>query len=199
MILIDDLVMSDTSDTWQQRISAIRKQHNLSQEQLAEMLGTNQACVSRWERGVTLPNYRSQRKIITLAREYLRDTLTTAAQSIVDGTAGYGAAIFDRNEVCIAASPHITHKIGKTLLETTRPHEHCYLDDWRRFMTEVDFWNMPGTTFTYVHESRLLPDMPPQITRTLLTPVIIEGEVYCLIELKSQETDTGKTKGLRQK
>lgn len=183
--------------SWQGLVIAIRKARQLSQEQLAHLLGTDQACVSRWERGLTTPQHRYQKKIAALAEALplapSRDAIAEVAQSIADGIAGYGAAIFDRNELCIAASHNIVHRPGKPLAETTRPRERIYLDDWRRFMAEVDFWNTPWATFLYVHESRHRGDATPDRVRTLLTSLVIGGDVYCLIHFRTQNIDVVNT------
>ncbi len=38
------------------RIRYLRKEHELSQQELAQKLGVNQTAVSQWERGVTTPS-----------------------------------------------------------------------------------------------------------------------------------------------
>ena len=38
------------------RIKEIRKDNNLTQSQLAELCQVKQSCVSKWERGETLPD-----------------------------------------------------------------------------------------------------------------------------------------------
>lgn len=38
------------------RIRDLRKEHELSQQELAQKLGVNQTAVSQWERGVTTPS-----------------------------------------------------------------------------------------------------------------------------------------------
>ena len=38
------------------RIRDLRKEHKLSQQELAKQLGVNQTAVSQWERGVTTPS-----------------------------------------------------------------------------------------------------------------------------------------------
>lgn len=181
------------TDSWRHLILSLRKARQLSQAELAEVLGTDQACVSRWERGLTKPQSRSQKKISALAGELERadpdETTSNVAQSIVDSLAGHATAIFDRNEICIAASQNIAHKPGRALAETTSPHERVYLDDWRRFLAEVDFWNTPRATFIYIHQSRPLKGKPPCVIPTLLTSVVINGEIYCMAHFRTPGID----------
>ena len=39
-----------------QRIKELRKENNISQLELAEKCSVKQSCVSKWERGATLPD-----------------------------------------------------------------------------------------------------------------------------------------------
>jgi len=58
----------------------LRKQHNLSQEELAEQLQVSRQAVSRWEQGATLPdapNLLALSNIFAVSTDYLlRDELT---------------------------------------------------------------------------------------------------------------------------
>ena len=38
-------------------IAELRKEKNMTQEQLAEKLGVSNKSISRWENGVTMPDY----------------------------------------------------------------------------------------------------------------------------------------------
>ena len=40
-----------------ENINKLRKENNMTQEQLAEALGVSVAAVSKWERGVTVPEF----------------------------------------------------------------------------------------------------------------------------------------------
>ena len=39
-----------------ERLKEIRKENNISQIELAELCNVQQSCVSKWERGLTLPD-----------------------------------------------------------------------------------------------------------------------------------------------
>lgn len=39
-----------------ERLKEIRSENNISQYELAELCNVQQSCVSKWERGVTLPD-----------------------------------------------------------------------------------------------------------------------------------------------
>ena len=39
-----------------ERLKEIRKENNISQIELAELCNVQQSCVSKWERGITLPD-----------------------------------------------------------------------------------------------------------------------------------------------
>ncbi len=38
------------------KIKELRKIHSMTQDELAEKLGVGQSCVSKWERGATVPD-----------------------------------------------------------------------------------------------------------------------------------------------
>ena len=108
---------------------------------------------------------------------------------MIDSIRGYGAVIYDRNEICIAASANQQHVVGKSILETTPVWEHEYYEKWRQFLQEVDFWNTPLASFEYTAESRPQKDMPPRTVRFLLTSIVIYDEVYCLVHSRTDDLD----------
>lgn len=46
-----------------QRIKSLRKQHNYTQTELAELLGVGRTCVSNWESGLRVPDVDSVAKL----------------------------------------------------------------------------------------------------------------------------------------
>lgn len=48
-------------------ISELRKEKNMTQEELGELLGVTSKSISRWENGITMPDI----SILTLLTEYL--------------------------------------------------------------------------------------------------------------------------------
>jgi transcriptional regulator with XRE-family HTH domain len=54
---------------WGSIITQIRSSLNLSQEAFAESVFSNQATVSRWEKGIVIPTYDKQKKIEILAAQ----------------------------------------------------------------------------------------------------------------------------------
>ena len=112
-----------------------------------------------------------------------------AAQSLINQIHGHGGLIFDRNEICIAASANVPHKAGKSIRVTTPAWEHPFFDQLSEFMAEVDFWNTPWATFEYIHKTQLRLDEPPRWMRSMLTSIVICGEVYCLVHSKTDQVD----------
>ena len=39
-----------------ERLKEVRRENNINQKQLAELCNVQQSCVSKWERGLTLPD-----------------------------------------------------------------------------------------------------------------------------------------------
>lgn len=48
------------------RIKQLRKQNNLSQKELADLIPVNQTAISQWERGVTTPNPNALKRLCTI-------------------------------------------------------------------------------------------------------------------------------------
>ena len=180
-------------EVWSKHVVGVRTRHNLSQEDLAERIGTNQATVSRWERRLSCPTYSLRKRIAALygepEPESDQSAITAVAQGLINVVGGYGAVLFDRQEICIAASANVKHRPGVSISQTTPPWEHGYLRQWRLFMQEVDFWDTPWATFEYEHESCPRVDMAPRRVRALLTSVVICNQVYCLVHSKSPNLD----------
>ena len=184
----------NAKETWGNHLVAIRKRYNLSQEELADQIGTNQATISRWERCLSSPTYRLQKAITSLygapsEPSVDRATIAGAAQSLINQIHGYGGVIFDRNEICIAASANVQHQAGKSIRDTTPAWEHAFFDQWSEFMAEVDFWNTPWATFEYIHKTQPRLDEPPRWMRSMFTSIVICGEVYCLVHSKTDQMD----------
>lgn len=70
------------------RIRSLRKENNMSQQKLAELLGVNQTAVSQWERDVTSPSASAMNemcKLWTVTPDYLlglTDTRITASKKV---------------------------------------------------------------------------------------------------------------------
>jgi transcriptional regulator with XRE-family HTH domain len=62
-----------TSVDWGQQIRAFRRQRLIKQSVLAEMAGVDQATISRWERGLQLPDVQMQRRLRDLLRKATPD------------------------------------------------------------------------------------------------------------------------------
>ena len=45
------------------KLKVLRAEHNLTQEDLAEILGTNQKVISTWESGKSVPRQKKKKKI----------------------------------------------------------------------------------------------------------------------------------------
>ncbi len=56
------------------RIKELRKERNMSQHELAEKCMVKQSCISKWERGATLPDVESivlLAKVFSVTTDYL--------------------------------------------------------------------------------------------------------------------------------
>ena len=184
----------DAKELWGKHVVAIRKQFNLSQEELANRIGTNQATISRWERYLSKPTYRLQKAITSRFGDppnptVDRETVSTIAESLVNNIRGCGAVIFDRSLICVAKSANSMHTIGTSIIDTHPEWEQKYVREVVRFLDEVDFWDTPWATFQCVHKSQPRQDLPAYLQRHLVTSIVICGEVFCLAHDKTDQVE----------
>lgn len=139
---------------WKHYVAGLRRNLCLSQEGLAAQLQTNHCTVSRWERGITIPNYRMRAKLIELHRNTHKRTAVdedaiTAATNRLFTILPTPSILLRIDELVVAASPDSKYEAGKTLTEQTATEELDRLEQFRTFLQETDFWNSPDTCFTF--------------------------------------------------
>ena len=75
------------------KIKTLRKEHNLTQENLAEMLGVSYQAISRWENNITSPDISTLpilANIFNVTIDYLLDVNITKNEEKVYGKFGGG-------------------------------------------------------------------------------------------------------------
>ena len=160
---------------------------NLSQEDLAEKLNTNQCTISRWERGVTTPNYRMREKLHDLEQSVPQQEkselqiIAETAQVLIDNS-DRPAILMHRDGTIMAVSsdneyqPGLKYQPGIKLKDQTYPEDMALLLELERFLEQVDFWNTENENFTFPYVSRGEPRC------VSLTSVLIDSQVYCLMQ-----------------
>lgn len=113
-----------TSFPWHEKLRAFRAARGLTQVALAEMLGVDQATVSRWERGTVAPDFSAQRRL----RDLILGEQAGVARQLVRLIRGARSpmAAWDENFVRLAASPPIIQALALPLNQIegvdVRPH-----------------------------------------------------------------------------
>jgi transcriptional regulator with XRE-family HTH domain len=117
-----------TSNYWGMLIKSLRVSQQVSQFQLAEVLGVDQATVSRWERGLSEPHYEMRKALHGLAREAGLATLGDLTNIV--NFSPFPMILVDRWQEVIAASVCSGFKPGLTVTEQTPPEEQVFLKDF---------------------------------------------------------------------
>jgi transcriptional regulator with XRE-family HTH domain len=182
--------MTIPKEEWTNKVVELRKTLNLSQDDLAVKLETNQCTISRWERGITTPNYRMRAKLEKLHAAYAEkeepetELIGIVAQELFDG-GSLPSMLFRRDGTVMAISsgneyqPGLKYKVGVTLADQTLPEDRDKLGALEAFLEETDFWNTVNTCFNYPYKSR------GEDRCVVLTSVKIGSQTYCLMQKKS--------------
>ena len=92
----------ESSDYWAQLSKSLRQALNLTQSQMAERLGTDQTSISRWERGLTEPQFEMRQLIEGLAQGQGLATLDHIVTAV--RLSPFPMILVDRRSRVIAAS-----------------------------------------------------------------------------------------------
>lgn len=179
----------DTKGLWGKHVVAIRKKHNLSQEEFANLLGTNQATISRWERCLSNPNYRFQKKISELVESTgSHDTVSMemiyeVAQKFIFSQP-QNAKLFDRDLILRAVNTYDSVKrelIGGHIAAGCNPWEVQLVAPFETLLEDIGFWGQPDTCWVYHNPYPLDGPDPLKTFRLVMTCIEIVGEPFLLV------------------
>src|SRR3954469_15191294 len=93
----------ELNEGWSEQLRRFRRHRALKQTALADMLGVDQATVSRWESGRQTPDLGMQRRLCELMRraEPRKDTLL---KHVIDTSVGF-TVLSDDDRNIVSASP----------------------------------------------------------------------------------------------
>ncbi|AVM74427.1 helix-turn-helix domain-containing protein [Magnetospirillum gryphiswaldense] len=163
---------------WQTQLRVLRRYHGLKQAVLAEMIGVDQATVSRWENGHQEPDLAGKKRMRDLLRKFSArlevDISTLMSSPIVD------RSLVDANFILRDVSnasiqiykfdkPDVLGKNINSLRNDTK-YEKLF-NDYKRVMIKGEFTSLSGTFFSSTHKKWI---------RSYTVPVIISGEVHFL-------------------
>ncbi len=172
-----------TKKNWIKYVIELRQNLNLSQEGLAAQLETNQCTVSRWERGVTKPNYQMRAKLADLYANMRLETKDAAgsvqeiAQIIIDSSTT-NSVLLHRDGTIIAVSPNLGYLPGLKLIDQTIHEELHTFRAFESFLDQVGFWDSLNTCFEYTYRSG------NKDCCSILTSLQINAQLYCMVQKK---------------
>lgn len=175
---------SPTGKNWAECVIELRRDLKLSQEGLAALLQTYQCTVSRWERGISSPNYQMQAKLADLYRDtqpgikYNIGAVRDIAQILIDSNIT-NAMLLHPDGTVIAVSPNLGYHPGFKLIDQTIPEELNEFRALEAFLEEVGFWDTLNTCFEYAYRSQ------NSDLCAILTSLQIDSQIYCLAQRKS--------------
>jgi len=165
-------------DTWQALISQLREHRRWSQEALAERLQTDQATISRWERGAVQPGFAAQRKLEALAHEAGLQSLN-GIERVVQ-CSPFPMLLVDRTLQVIAASPCSRFVAGKSVVQQTPDDERAHFIAFAERLEQLDFWCSGSDKAIEYSFARGL-----EVAGAVVVPVMARGEVFAVVQKRT--------------
>ncbi len=162
------------SNYWGMLIKSLRVSPQVSQFQLAETLGVDQATVSRWERGLSEPHYEMRKALHGLAKEAGLATLGDLTNIV--NFSPFPMILVDRWQEVIAASVSSGFKPSLTVTEQTPPEEQVFLQDFIDQLEATGFWTGGCAKFEYGFRAET------ETRRAVVIPITIRGQVFALVQ-----------------
>ena len=163
-----------TSNYWRKLIKSLRISQQFSQFQLAEVLGVDQATISRWERGLSEPQYKQRKVLHGLARDAGLATLGDLTNIV--NFSPFPMILVDRWKEVIAASESSGFKPGLTVTEQTPPEEQVFVKDFADQLEAAGFWTGGCAKFDYAFNTET------ECRRAVVIPITIRGQVFALTQ-----------------
>ena len=163
------------SGYWSRLCRDLRQALNLTQSQMAERLGIDQASFSRWERGLTEPQYDMRRLIQGLAQGQGLATLDNIVTAV--RLSPFPMILVDRETRVIAASASSGFTPCLTALEQTPLNEQINLKKFNALLTSRGFWDQHCLHLNYEAEIK-----GERRLAAVVTAVVIRGTVYALVQ-----------------
>lgn len=168
--------LTENEAYWPALITQIRLTRKMSQEDFAEAVFSNQATVSRWEKGQVIPSFDKQKKIEKLAEDVGLSTL--AGVAVVVRASPFAMLLVDRNGLVMAASKSSGFQEGEGLEGQLSPREIQNYALFRQKLEDANFWKEGGSHFCYEFEDH------STWTSSIVVSVGIRGSVFAVVQKK---------------
>jgi len=163
-----------SSRYWAKLIKSLRDCLHISQNQFSERLDIDQATVSRWERGITEPQYEMRKILHKMARD--AGLATLGDLKCIVNFSPFPMILVDSCQKVYAASVSSGFKTNQSVTEQTPLEEQAFLQNFNDQLEAAGFWKGDCPKFDYEFRTE---------TETRLAIVIaitIRGEVFALVQ-----------------
>ncbi|MDP3520696.1 MAG: helix-turn-helix transcriptional regulator [Hydrogenophaga sp.] len=168
----------NVGNPWSVLIRQLRASLHWSQADLAARMRTDQATVSRWERGVFLPSPSARRTLEKLALDAGVQSL--AGVELIVHVSPFPMILVDRHRVVIAASATSGFLRGRSVVDQTPDDERPHLIAFCEALDDGGFWDLatqsvPGK-LDYAFERGI------ETAGAVVVPVVVNGDTYALVQ-----------------
>lgn len=165
----------EKSGYWASLIAQIRTTLNISQEAFAEAVYTNQATVSRWEKGLVVPSYDKQKKIEEMASQAGVSSLGGLVEVIRNSPSRM--LLIDKQGFLIAASPSSEWLDNQSVFDQITDKARDNFNEFSSFINSSGFWESSGG---FRLDNTL--DDGERIWQSVVISVVIRSTVYAVVQ-----------------
>lgn len=163
-----------TPSYWSGLIKHLKSALSLSQTEFADRLGIDQSTVSRWERGLSEPQYEIRKVLEDMARERGLAMLDDAATVVRHSP--FPMILVDRKTIVMAASVSSGFAQGLSAVEQTPPEERPILEQFNKALEQSGFWERKCAKWEYE------ANVDGELRRAIVVAINMRGEVYALVQ-----------------
>lgn len=160
---------------WGSLITQIRTTLNMSQEAFAAALFTNQATVSRWEKGHVVPTYEKQKKIENLAMESGVASLGGLVEVIRNSP--HRMLLVDEHNFIIASSKSSEWIDNQNVIDQLSEKAVANYHEMSKIIDTSGFWKRGGG---YRLDNEF--DDGDKIWKSVIISVVVRGSVYAVVQ-----------------
>ena len=159
---------------WAELIKGLRDSLQISQSQFSERLDIDQATVSRWERGLTEPQYEMRKILHEMATHAGLATFENLTKTV--NFRPFPMILVDRWQKVYAVSMSSGFKTDQPVTHQTPPEERTFLQQFIGQLNSAGFWEGHCQKFDYEFHTEA------ETRRAVVTSVEIQGEIFALVQ-----------------
>lgn len=159
---------------WPLLISQLRTEMNCSQLRFAAALNSTQETISRWENGLSSPNFQKRNLLLKLKKKFIPAELQ--GLSTVINLSPFPIILTDRFGNILAASKISGFKSGKSVIEQTPPEEIKNFLKFENQLVRKGFWSKGGQCINYKVK------IENNVRKAVVVSVGVNGAVYAVVQ-----------------